>query len=245
MKETVATAADSSIEHPVWLTAQDWLDSSYHRQWNPEGKFRVLFDLGKNQSMCEVFPIYPVAELMIRVQEGWCYQPYGCRCESTGEVETQWVYVRVTDFSHELELKSIREHIERELTYYRYSTHTWWGTRGFDTFRNLEAEFTRQLENGQECRRSTLTHQELQQVLEVPILREVWEEAQDRAMKNLSWYKESPSRETPVKVYAAGSDDSSYTKVYETVEHAMVDIERFKVDGMPEQPDQEGWIFTN
>lgn len=234
-------ADDPMGNHPMWMTAQEWLDSHYHKQWNPEGKFTALFDIGRNQSESEVFPIYPAAELMVRVKEGWCYQPYECRCEAS-EGETRWVYVKVTDFSYDLNLKSTREHIERELTYSRYTLYTWPGRKAFD---DLGMDFTRMTSDGKPTFRSTVTHQELKKILEIPELREIWEQAQNDAIKNLSWFKETPSRETPIKIYAAGSDDASYTKLYDTLTHAMQDVERFKVEGMPEQPDQEGWIFTN
>jgi hypothetical protein len=238
-----AYADDPMENHPMWMTAQEWLDSPYHKQWNPDGKFTVLFDIGRNQSNSDVFPIYPAAELMIRVQDGWCYQPYGCRCEST-KSDSRWVYVKVTDFSYDLDLKSIREHIEREISYYKYSRYNW-SRKGRKAFDELGIDFTAFTSDGEESCRSSVTHQELQRILEVPELREVWEEAQETALKTLSWYKETPSKETPVKIYAAGSDDASYTKLYDTLDQAMQDVERFKVEGMPEHPESEDWVFTN
>lgn len=236
-----AYADDPMENHPMWMTAQEWLDSHYHKQWNPEGKFTALFDIGRNQSDSEVFPIYPAAELMVRVKEGWCYQPYECRCKAS-EGETRWVYVKVTDFSYDLNLKSTREHIERELAFERYSRYIWSGKKAF---KDLGLDFSLTTSEGQPSYRSAVTHQELQRILEIPELREIWEEAQDAAIRNLSWHKETPSRETPVEVYAAGSDDASFTKLYESLDKAMQDVERFKVEGMPERPESEGWIFTN
>lgn len=231
----------SEKQHPVWLTAQEWLDSSYFQEWNPDGRFTVLFDIGGNQSDCVAFPIFPAVELMVRVKDGWCYQPYECP-HGCSEGGTRWVYVKVTDFSHDLYLKSTREHIERELSYNRYSRYIWSGRKAFE---ELGIDFSLSAADGEPSYRSSVTHQELMKILEIPELKEVWDDAQEKAIKSLSWHKEAPSKETPVKVYVAGSDDSSYTKLYETLDQAMADIERFKVEGMLEHPEQENWIFTN
>lgn len=222
--------------HPLWMTAQQWLNSSYHELWNPEGRFQALFDLNRNYSSSKVFPIYPTVELMFRLKKGWCYQPYGCG-------ETKWVYVRVVDYSEDLALKSTREVVEQELTSKRYCIYNWWDKKALE---DLGIPLTRKTSDGETCGRGSVTHQELGRILEIPSLKEVWDKKQEEALEDLHWHKITPSKETPVVIYAAGGDDSSYTKVYSTIESAMADIERFKKEGLIEDPETEnGWIFTN
>ena len=232
----MSEASNPPESHPLWMTAQEWLDSGYYKLWNPDGKFEALFDLNRNQSESRTFPIYPVSELMFRIKEGWCYQPYGCG-------DTEWVYVKTVDYSEKLYLKSTREIIEEELTYKRYSIFTWGDKKAIE---DLGISRTCKTASGGLCSRCSVTHQELMRILEVPELAKVWEKKQEEARASLSWHKYTPSKETPVKVYAAGGDDSSYTKLYETAEQAMAEIERFKTDGLVERPgESDGWYFTN
>lgn len=229
---------EGNPEGQMWVTAQEWLDSPYHKEWNPKGQYRVLFDLGRNYSRnysSEDFPLYPLGELMIRVKGGWCYQPY--RCPGS---KTSWVYVSVVDFSGEYRLPSIQEIKEKELTYYRYTIYTW-----CQSDRQRE-DFPRTAANPEGAiLKSSVTHKELQKILENSRLKAKWEEAQKRAAENLNWYKVEPTKERPVQMYAAGSDDSSYTIMFESIEQAMEYLELLKVEGMPENPEKDGWIFTN
>lgn len=225
----------STTDAPIWLTAQDWLESAYRRDWDPDGVCHVLFDLNQNYGD-DAFPIFPAAELMVRVQDGWAYQPYECP-----NSETLWVYVRVVDFSNKLYLPSIQQIKEKEITFYKYCRYTWTEQE----LNSLGIDLTIKSSDGLKCARGSVTHQELNKILEVPRLKEKWEVEQQQAARNMYYHLTEPSKETPVQLYAAGSDDSSYTRLYETLDQAMADIERFKVEGVPERPESEGWVFTN
>lgn len=226
-----------ALTHPLWLTAQDWLESNYFKETlNPNGTSSVLFLPGHNQVSSEVFPIYPISELMFRVADGSSYQPYRCK-------ETWWVFVTITDYSHDFNLKTIQQIKEREIAFSKYCRYQW---SRMEEFESLGIDFSLVSPGGQKAYRSSVTHQELCRILQVPKLREIWEKGQERVAQNLHWHLETASKEMPVEVYAAGCDDASFTKLYATAESAMADIEKFKVMGLPDYPEREaGWMFTN
>lgn len=128
-----------------------------------------------------------------------------------------WAMYRLTDHTREHKLPS-REQIEaNQRTYEKYNAYTY----GWNKVTNiLGKDWHLVTLRGGPCGRASLTHQEY-----LRVEKELGKEEMDRLYQDAlissndeKWYTTTPHIEMPVKLYIAGNDDSSYTRLFETVE---------------------------
>lgn len=222
----------TAATYPNWLTVQEWVTSVYSSDYSREFLDGLV---SKGCSNYSYGPIFPALQIMLRVKEGFSYQPF--RHKETG---TNWIRCTVTDYSYAGKLQSKLVLKAQEIQYHKYRTYLW--PNGALELAGIDLKG-----------RHKLTHLEIQKLTHVPQddphfserLRflTLWNEQIDKRMGSLSWYKEAPHIECPVKTYVDGCGDSSYTEVLPSLEVALAKVEKWKIDP-PEEP-WEGSVFTN
>lgn len=227
--------------HPLWMTAEEWFKSDYCKEYGGEG--RVLFEPNSNQNYdSELFPIYPVAELMFRVTNGWCYQPYYCK-----DSDTYWVYCKVVDYSSHINLKSKDEIDSQQMRCEKYCKYAW----NEEELNEVGFDYIIETSEGVKCSRSNLTHVQLMKLIEDPKRYKKWKKKIDELKERLdsnhksAWSRAIPHVEKPVKIFVEGSDDSSYTEVLSTLEEAMNKIDKWKLNPPSNVNNWPEAVFTN
>jgi hypothetical protein len=223
------------MKHPLWMPAKDWLESRYFKEYSEGGKYCALFRPDRQVNLNTRFPIYPVLEIMLRLPGDRWYQPYWC-CES----KTYWVYCRVSDHSHDLDLKSAAELRAGQLAQSTYSPYHWTEEQ------RKKARVDLKIKNidGEVYSRPRLTAEELRRLCKTPEDADKHRElVRYDFIKSIPWIQEVPHIEMPIKIYVAGCDDSSYTEILQTLGEALKKIEKFKKN--PPASPWDNAVFTN
>ena len=136
-----------------------------------------------------------------------------------------YVFFSIINYADEYPyLKSMIEINEEEKTYHRYSKYSWpygfcnkvFGS-GWDIINN---------EDGTQSYRSRLTHLELLKLREYSLNskdyndNQAYPSYQDKifeAEQEIHWHLECPSMELPIILYMCGTDDISYSKLFDSI----------------------------
>ncbi len=164
-----------------------------------------------------------------------------------GPFDGNYVFCKIEDHSLTLDLKSLAEIAEHWKTYTKYSTYN--TLRGsvekyFPDFK--DGSFPQISSKGTKCGRSQFTHQELLHYIDkcTPDEFQYRLEKVDTENIDLITGKEL-SIELPVEFYLYGTDDTSWTNYYATVDEALVEFDYI----VKHQPDieriQRTFVFTN
>lgn len=163
------------------------------------------------------------------------------------ENERHWAAYYISDHSRLGTLKSVKEENLAQKRYYKYSAYTY-GWRvveevlGKDWFLCYVGEDPTKL-----CSRSTLTYQELLKVrnaLGIQKCTELYEERL-KSIEEDRWSDVTPHIELPIKLYLAGNDDSSFTRLFATVEDAVRFVNDVSKNLATSSFLHEEMIFTN
>ena len=176
-------------------------------------------------------------------------------CNWGGPWDEKYVACQITNHTFCYELPSVEQVILTQKVYETYSVYnishkTFFNLFGWrddilkDNNGGYRIGFEKISSSGVRCSRSTLTHRELQTFIKHAPCEEVnsWRHRIENL--NCDWYKSTPTKEFPIKIYLYGNDDISYSKCCETSKRAIQIVK-----SLIKKPDwkiiSEEFVFTN
>jgi len=145
----------------------------------------------------------------------------------SGPFEGDFVFFKITDFNFQYPaLSSVNGIKESEKTQAEYSSYSW---PYLFCEKVLGENWHKCNIGGTVCKRSTLTVCELKKIIKYATENdnnaiEFYFKKLDTVLKNLTLHLTIPSKEFPVSLYMCGTDDTSYSKLFESAEEALAFI---------------------
>lgn len=217
----------------MFLTADEF-KQRYH-DYTSVDYFYGLMNPKRQLNSSKAFPLYPVECFAIECDSHW-NQP---AMTPDGKY---WSAVTISDWSRDLDIKSMSEIVAHAITYHKYSKYH------FKFAYINDIDFNVISSDGTQCNRSRLTHEELTNLLnKESIVDSFYREEKTRLATEQSiveWVNTTPSIEMPYKLYVVGIDDSSFTQVYKSMSEITEIITKWKNAGFI---DPKSWDchFTN
>lgn len=127
-----------------------------------------------------------------------------------GAFEGNFCFFRLTDHTNVPDLPTLEEIEKKMLDYKKFSRFSW----PYDfPDKILGKDWNIVTLHGQVCSRSTLTQEELNQLVH-NANSEQFKYWLDKTQEKFDWDKTTPSKEFPIKLYLCGNDDDSWTKLF-------------------------------
>jgi len=147
-----------------------------------------------------------------------------------GAWEERYAACKITDYTLCLDIPTIEMVNCQENKFYNYSLHyiqfqalkRMFGWRKDFIDAGHYGYFLLSTKDGKECSRSELTHAELETFLRNATPEELaYREQKIKKENKHIWWKETPTKEFPVKIYMFGNDDCSYSKMCKNENEAI------------------------